>query len=582
MLGEAATNFARCAGRPEPDLSDAAGWLSQSDMHRLPLFAGAAAMHAVLEPNQAFGIDAPELLRDLAKRERRRVRKASEACGLGKVGLERLLALGVLGDGLSESAVRELGKSGVCDGPAQDPVAALVDTPWWHNGRLLRLQPDRPAAAFLDAALFNEQFPTGPDKLPDWLFIAAKENAGTFADRLGRILFDLDILNSARRGPHPLDDRLIDMLRAAPDRAGAFVEATQLEPSFQAARFAAEVAAIWVAAIADPAGRAGLLNNLANMLSAVGRREDGLAAAEEAVALYRELARARPDAFTPHLAGSLTTLANMRSYVGRREDALAAAEEAVALRRELARARPDAFTPDLAMSLNNLANRLSDVGRREDALAAAEEAVALRRELARARPDAFTPDLAGALNNLANRLSDVGRREDALAIAEEAVALRRELARARPDAFTPDLAMSLNNLAARLSDVGRREDALAAAEEAVAFRRELARARPDAFTPDLAGSLNNLANSLSDVGRREDSLAAAEEAVALRRELACARPDAFTPDLAMSLNNLANRLSDVGRREDALAAAEEAVALRRELARARPDAFTPNLAGSLK
>ena len=162
MLGEAATNFARCAGRPEPDLSDAAGWLSQSDMHRLPLFAGAAAMHAVLEPNQAFGIDAPELLRDLAKRERRRVRKASEACGLGKVGLERLLALGVLGDGLSESAVRELGKSGVCDGPAQDPVAALVDTPWWHNGRLLRLQPDRPAAAFLDAALFNEQFPTGP------------------------------------------------------------------------------------------------------------------------------------------------------------------------------------------------------------------------------------------------------------------------------------------------------------------------------------------------------------------------------------------------------------------------------------
>ena len=47
------------------------------------------------------------------------------------------------------------------------------------------------------------------------------------------------------------------------------------------------------------------LNNLANRLSDVGRREDALAAAEEAVALRRELARARPDAFTPNLAGSL-------------------------------------------------------------------------------------------------------------------------------------------------------------------------------------------------------------------------------------------------------------------------------------
>ena len=51
------------------------------------------------------------------------------------------------------------------------------------------------------------------------------------------------------------------------------------------------------------------------------------------------------------------------------------AEEAVAAYRQLAAARPDAFTPDLATSLNNLSNRLSDLGRREDALAVAEEAV---------------------------------------------------------------------------------------------------------------------------------------------------------------------------------------------------------------
>ena len=57
-------------------------------------------------------------------------------------------------------------------------------------------------------------------------------------------------------------------------------------------------------------------------------------------------------------------------HLCRREAALGSADEAVGLYRELAAARPDAFTPDLAISLNNMANRLSDLGRREEALAA--------------------------------------------------------------------------------------------------------------------------------------------------------------------------------------------------------------------
>jgi tetratricopeptide (TPR) repeat protein len=85
------------------------------------------------------------------------------------------------------------------------------------------------------------------------------------------------------------------------------------------------------------------------------------------------------------------------SDLGRREEALAQAEDAVRLHRQLAQQRPDAFLPDLAMSLNNLANSLSDLGRREEALAQAEEAVRLRRQLAQQRPDAFLPDLARSL-----------------------------------------------------------------------------------------------------------------------------------------------------------------------------------------
>ena len=65
---------------------------------------------------------------------------------------------------------------------------------------------------------------------------------------------------------------------------------------------------------------------------------------------------------------SLNNQSNRLSGLGRREEALAAIEEAVAAYRELARGRPDAFLPDLAMSLNNQSNRLSGLGRREEAL----------------------------------------------------------------------------------------------------------------------------------------------------------------------------------------------------------------------
>ncbi len=74
------------------------------------------------------------------------------------------------------------------------------------------------------------------------------------------------------------------------------------------------------------------------------------------------LAAARPDAFIPDLAMSLNNLANMLSDLGRREEALKAAEEAVGLYRPLADARPDIFIPDLAGSLNTLANTLERSG----------------------------------------------------------------------------------------------------------------------------------------------------------------------------------------------------------------------------
>lgn len=51
-----------------------------------------------------------------------------------------------------------------------------------------------------------------------------------------------------------------------------------------------------------------LTNNLAIMLSELGQREEALEAAQEAMDLYRELTRQRPDTFTPDLARCLDVL----------------------------------------------------------------------------------------------------------------------------------------------------------------------------------------------------------------------------------------------------------------------------------
>jgi tetratricopeptide (TPR) repeat protein len=53
-------------------------------------------------------------------------------------------------------------------------------------------------------------------------------------------------------------------------------------------------------------------------LSALGRREEALAAAQEAAELYRWLAAQQPDAFLPGLAMSLTNLGITLSALGRR------------------------------------------------------------------------------------------------------------------------------------------------------------------------------------------------------------------------------------------------------------------------
>ncbi len=138
-------------------------------------------------------------------------------------------------------------------------------------------------------------------------------------------------------------------------------------------------------------------------------------AAELACALTQEaIDRLDPESsdYLPGLAGLKNNLGARLSDLGRREDALAAAEEARGIYAQLAATRPDAFLPDLAMSLNNLGAMLRDLGRREDALAAAEEAVRALRQHFLAQPRAFARNMSIMANNYLRRCAELGLQPD--------------------------------------------------------------------------------------------------------------------------------------------------------------------------
>jgi tetratricopeptide (TPR) repeat protein len=109
---------------------------------------------------------------------------------------------------------------------------------------------------------------------------------------------------------------------------------------------------------------------------------------------------------------SLNNLSIILGGQGRREEALAAIEEAVELYRGLAVLWPDAFRPALAMSLNNLSNRLTALGWREEALTVAKEAIGILAAYFRALPDAFRERMGKLVGTYRELLEQTGREAD--------------------------------------------------------------------------------------------------------------------------------------------------------------------------
>ncbi|HEX5751169.1 MAG TPA: tetratricopeptide repeat protein [Archangium sp.] len=388
----------------------------------------------------------------------------------------------------------------------------------------------------------------------------------------------------------PLGEVLADLVEAAGDLevARTLDKAILPFPTVSLCRIAEWTQRTLLMAVPESADegiqeeRARRLSELSMRLRALGRKEEALAAAREAVECFSLLVQRNPN---PLLGLSLSTSLN---YYGITlgdmeywEEALAATRDAVYLGRSLAEINSDTFLPILAASLTNLGVRLIGMRYWEEALASLREALEHYRLLAQRNPDAFLPNLATSLSHLGKGLRSSGHPKEALAATREAVDLRRTLTERNPDAFIPDLVESLIDLGDSLIEMGREDEALAAIREAVDLRRRLAESNPDAFLHDLAASRIDLSHTLRRLGHQEEALDAANKAAVHYRILAEHNPDAFLSGLAASLHNVSAGLYDMDRKDEALATIREAVDLRRRLAEKNPDAVLPYLALSL-
>ncbi|WP_461007304.1 hypothetical protein [Streptomyces capparidis] len=366
---------------------------------------------------------------------------------------------------------------------------------------------------------------------------------------------------AAERWPHVASRGLAPLLTAHPGLAvlaggaalTALAELEALDPAVleavdadlltAAACLARRLLPHRLAATGDPRAHAELHSRLSKRLSDAGLHADALGPAEEALALRERLAAADPAAHGPELARALDNLGHRLAHLGRWEEAGSAAERAVAVLRQLARADA-AHEPRLAAALHNLGHHLWWLNRWEEALAATEEAVAVRRRQARGDPAAHQGDLAMSLHNLAALLMTVSRGRqaprraaEALAAAEEAVRLRGRMAADDPRAHRPALAESTGNLGVLLACASRRAEpgpggdaAGAALAEAVRDHRELAGANARAHGPALVVSLYNLGVRHRALKEHAAAAAAFREADELRRELRDIVPHGTLPD----------------------------------------------------
>lgn len=144
----------------------------------------------------------------------------------------------------------------------------------------------------------------------------------------------------------------------------------------------------------EPRDVATTLNNLAVLYSDTQRMKEAEQAYDEALAIYRKLAEANPDAYLPYVATTLNNLAFHLHSTGRFQEAETNASEAERILHPLWQAYPELHGNQMASTLDTRA-RVAEAGQKT------AEACALAR---RALAAAYDPVIQESIQQLIDRL----------------------------------------------------------------------------------------------------------------------------------------------------------------------------------
>lgn len=569
--------YPKLISRSKPTFTGVEAWLDSHPSHRLPLITLAASVHAVLEPEEAFTLAGKDVLIALAKIERKRVRYYSERNLKNVRALEKLLGLSLLTeDGLSKETVCALGDVDICPGLSGNALLeAVQQTPFWKKktkqrpSHLVRLEPNRPAAAFIHLALaLDEPLPS----MPHWMTFVAAQGGEEFGKIIGRVAMDLGYVDP--EASRTIENQAIEMLDNAPDLAVMFEGLAFQKSSVFSATFSSKVCNILLSTTSDLERQASLTHNFSAKLSTLGLCDESIQYQEEALRIYSQLNDAQPEDFQRQQITALVNLAMLYSNAERNEDALECANKAGSIISEQANTQLHIYPRDLSHFLLNISVVHSKIGQYETAIENAKAGVNILRQLERENPKNHLYELSIALQNLAFTLFQLRQYEQALPYAEETVHHLNQLAEDKPEFFQPDLAKARTSLAKLLINLGRSLDALDCAEKAEEIYRRLFEMRPEIYAQEFSEILNDLNVLYCALDQPEKALKSVEKAIVVYKSEASVKPEV----LSVLKCDLVATLSILGRYREGLESADEVEKILRQLSETNPEIFQPKLA----
>ncbi|MFC9688678.1 hypothetical protein ACFTSF_09065 [Kribbella sp. NPDC056951] len=298
-----------------------------------------------------------------------------------------------------------------------------------------------------------------------------------------------------------------------------------------------------------------VLHVVSSRLYTAKRQAESAGLGDEGIAVLPRLATAPPEV----RADAAYNLAHVSGYVPPGDEAVRAAQQALAVYRELSAADPanHLSAQRLVWVLHVVSSRLYTVNRQAESAGLGDEGIAVLPRLAGA-PAATRSDAA---YNLGHVSGYVPPGDEAVRAAQHSLAVYRELSAADPASSleAQRLVWALHGLCSRLFNAARQAETAGLGDEGIAVLPRLAAAPPEVRS-DAAYNLAHVAGYLV---AGEEGVRAAQGTVGVYRELYAAAPtnSGYRSRLAWSLRKLAERLRSAGHQTEAQAADDEAKTL---------------------